>query len=167
MIKERRINERSPEGKILSSTFLVDGQEVPKDKKYCASCDSIKEIEKFSSKGSSCRECASARAREYYHRVKKDAKWVMNRNEKAAKEGFEKKERAVNYKGGKCADCSGVFPLPVYDFHHLDPSEKEQNIGDIIRRKEFEEIKVELEKCVLLCANCHRIRHFNERKQTS
>ena len=72
----------------------------------------------------------------------------------------EQLDEAVEYLGGACHDCGGKFPLPVYDFHHLDPTEKEHNLGNILRRKNFSEIEKELSKCVLLCANCHRIRHF-------
>ena len=68
------------------------------------------------------------------------------------------KEKAVEYKGGKCTDCQQVFPLCVYDFHHLDPSEKETNPGNLFGRR-WENVIAELDKCVLLCANCHRIRH--------
>lgn len=71
------------------------------------------------------------------------------------------KLKAIEYKGGVCMDCNNTFPPCCYDFHHTDPSIKDTNIARIIGR-EFENIKNELDKCVLLCSNCHRIRHFNE-----
>lgn len=71
----------------------------------------------------------------------------------------ENKLRAIEYKGGCCKDCKGTFPPYVYDFHHLDPKEKEGTLGTLLHRT-FENCIVELDKCVLLCANCHRIRHF-------
>ena len=160
MNTERRITKRDEKGRVLEYTFLVDGTAVPEGKKYCNACSSIKDVLCFSPRGGSCRECANKRARDYFHTVKKDGEWLKVRNERITKWGLERKQRAVAHLGGKYADCAGVFPPPVYDFHHLDPKEKEFNLGDILRKKDFLIIEKELTKCVLLCANCHRIRHF-------
>ncbi len=160
MEAKKVITKRDEKGRVLEYKFLVDGKEVPQGQKYCNACASIKDISLFSAYGNSCKECANARSRAFYHKSKQDAEWVKERNEKTARDGLEKKQRAVEYLGGACHDCGGKFPLPVYDFHHLDPTEKEHNLGNILRRKNFSEIEKELSKCVLLCANCHRIRHF-------
>lgn len=72
------------------------------------------------------------------------------------------KDRAINYLGGKCADCGGVFHRRVYDFHHVNPEEKEHTVAHMLRCQKWETVKQELDKCVLLCANCHRIRHADE-----
>ena len=72
------------------------------------------------------------------------------------------KQTLVDYKGGKCVKC-GYNKYPgALDFHHLDPSKKDFAIS---RRKNcsFEIIKPELDKCVLVCRNCHAELHFNER----
>lgn len=71
------------------------------------------------------------------------------------------KERAVEYKGGKCEDCGFKGRSVGYDFHHTDPSKKDFTIssGDY---RSFERIKPELDKTVLLCAICHRVRHDDE-----
>jgi hypothetical protein len=61
--------------------------------------------------------------------------------------------------GGCCADCNGVFPQAAYDFHHL--SDKEDSIALLMSKASAQDIAAEAAKCVLLCANCHRIRHFN------
>jgi hypothetical protein len=68
------------------------------------------------------------------------------------------KEQAIAYKGGSCLDCAGQFHYSVFDFHHLDPSEKDMNVM-ANHPKSLEAIKSELDKCVLLCSNCHRLRH--------
>lgn len=71
------------------------------------------------------------------------------------------KLKSIEYLGGKCQDC-GLIDLPcVFDFHHLDPAKKEIAFGSR-GGKSFERLKSELDKCVLLCANCHRKRHQNE-----
>jgi len=68
--------------------------------------------------------------------------------------------------GGACADCGEIYPPEVYDFHHLDPDTKEAHPGDLMKGKwiTFEE---EIMKCVLLCANCHRIRHYLLKQEES
>ena len=68
------------------------------------------------------------------------------------------KLKAIEYLGGKCTDCKHVYLPAVYDFHHLDSTTKDKNIARIMGRK-WENILPELNKCILLCANCHRIRH--------
>lgn len=69
-----------------------------------------------------------------------------------------KKTRMVQHLGGRCADCDGRFPDCAFDFHHLDPNQKDFALAKG-RHYTWEKIERELSKCVLLCANCHRIRH--------
>ena len=58
--------------------------------------------------------------------------------------------------GHKCA-CCGLVDAPVlYDFHHLNPEEKEFGIGSASTTRSREAYFEEAKKCVLLCANCHR-----------
>ena len=160
METKRVVSERDEKGRIKSYKYLVNGKEVPEGKKYCPECKQILDKTSFTEKGTACKECSNKKARAYYEKVKKDAQWIRNRNAKAKKDGLEKKLKAIKYMGGVCQDCKKSYPPPVFDFHHLDPSEKELNLGDIMRRKDFSTIEKELSKCVLLCANCHRIRHF-------
>ena len=68
------------------------------------------------------------------------------------------KIKAIEYLGGKCVDCGIVDDPCIYDFHHVDPTIKEIAFGTR-GGKSFESLKSELDKCVLLCANCHRKRH--------
>lgn len=65
--------------------------------------------------------------------------------------------QAVNYKGGKCQICSYDRSLAAFDFHHVDPLEKDFSISS--RMTSWDVIRKELDKCVLLCANCHREVH--------
>lgn len=68
------------------------------------------------------------------------------------------KIKAVNYLGGKCVDCGlKTDRVEVYDFHHLDPTIKDDGIGELLRAS-WETIVAELDKCIVLCCNCHRIR---------
>lgn len=70
------------------------------------------------------------------------------------------KQQAVEYLGGKCQRCGLVDDPCVYDFHHLDPTEKDFSIGK--NALKFESIKKELDKCILLCSNCHRKEHKSQ-----
>lgn len=68
------------------------------------------------------------------------------------------KENAVKVMGSKCALCGleGEM-IEVYDFHHLNPKEKDSTISGMLKNSaSWETICNELRKCVLLCANCHR-----------
>ena len=69
------------------------------------------------------------------------------------------KKTCVEYKGGKCEKCEGVFHPAIYDFHHKDPTEKDFSLGHMKALKFSYTIKAELDKCSLLCANCHRLEH--------
>ena len=70
------------------------------------------------------------------------------------------KTQAVSYKGGKCQDCHGEFPNSVFEFAHKDPFMKVMAISAMIHLGlKLGDLKSELDKCDLLCANCHRIRH--------
>lgn len=68
------------------------------------------------------------------------------------------KLRAVQYLGGKCADCGYNKSIAPLQFHHTDPSKKDFNIGRYLGNS-WAGILEELNKCILLCANCHCVRH--------
>lgn len=69
------------------------------------------------------------------------------------------KNLAIEYKGGKCICCEYNKCTNALEFHHLDPSIKEFNIGKNGATRSWEKVKIELDKCVLLCSNCHREIH--------
>lgn len=73
-----------------------------------------------------------------------------------------KRNAAIELLGNKCADCNQVFPEVCYDFHHTDPSKKDDAVANLIHNnRKLETILNEASKCELLCANCHRLRHFS------
>ncbi len=88
-------------------------------------------------------------------------------NEYCQKRWINKKLKAIQYKGGKCIDCNiANLPYPVYEFHHLEPKEKDLDWTKL-RLKSLKAINAELDKCILLCANCHRIRHYKQNLKSS
>lgn len=65
----------------------------------------------------------------------------------------------INYKGGKCSKCGYKKYQGALEFHHLDPKEKDFNPSSLKRYKFNELVKSELDKCILVCSNCHREIH--------
>ena len=66
-------------------------------------------------------------------------------------------EKALEYKGGKCSVCGYDRCVAALEYHHVDPASKEFTISGCIRS--WEKTKAELDKCILVCANCHREIH--------
>lgn len=70
------------------------------------------------------------------------------------------KEQCLAYLGGKICKVCGTNHLPIYcyDFHHYKGS-KNEDISKMIQRKSRldEELKKELNKCAVICSNCHRL----------
>lgn len=74
---------------------------------------------------------------------------------------FKIKEKAVRYLGGKCQKCGYSKCIAALTFHHRDPSQKDFQIGGNHSRS-WSAIQAELDKCDLLCANCHAEYHYTE-----
>lgn len=70
----------------------------------------------------------------------------------------ERKEKAIQYKGGKCIKCGYNKYIGALEFHHRNPEEKDDDFTKLRKRK-WETHKAELDKCDLLCSNCHKEVH--------
>lgn len=109
--------------------------------------------------------------RKEYHREYHKSTWYpghkANRIERSKKRRQELVEWYREYKKTlHCEDCGESHPATL-EFHHLDPSQKDVNISRLIAvSSSLRRLKEEMAKCVVLCANCHRIRHWNERQGT-
>ena len=74
------------------------------------------------------------------------------------------KLKCIAYKGNKCSICGYDKNTTSMEFHHLNPKEKEFNISKFIKKGSvWTPLKLELDKCILVCANCHREIHENLR----
>jgi hypothetical protein len=71
---------------------------------------------------------------------------------------FAAKQKCVDYKGGKCERCGYDKSLRALSFHHKDPSKKAFAIAGSHTRS-WKALKTEVDKCLLLCANCHMEEH--------
>ena len=75
-------------------------------------------------------------------------------NKKTYQSGIDKLNKLKLERGGCCELCGYNKYLGALQWHHLDPTIKEYSIGKRRGLKE-ETLKEELDKCQLLCANCH------------
>ena len=69
------------------------------------------------------------------------------------------KIQCLEYKGCKCEKCGYSKSIRALEFHHKDPNEKDFDISRAKLKIFDDSIKKELDKCLLLCANCHREEH--------
>ncbi len=71
---------------------------------------------------------------------------------------YRAKAAAIQYLGGVCVRCGWQGNQAAFQFHHINPRAKDFIIGNVANKK-WDVIKKELNKCILLCANCHAIEH--------
>lgn len=114
-----------------------------------------------------CSTCKKEKPLSYYYaRNKKKPKVLCStcrdcNREKNLRKRKEVKKQIVALMGGCCEIC-GIIGVPaIYDLHHKDPTIKDFNISEKFYTRIGEKLKTELQKCQLLCANCHRELHYN------
>lgn len=83
------------------------------------------------------------------------AKGVVKRRRKL-------KMMAIKYLGGKCCKCGYKKCIAALEFHHLDPSKKEFSLSARGMTRAWKIVKKELDKCILVCSNCHREIEYGE-----
>ena len=111
------------------------------EKNFCRVCG--KEITRRNN-SKLCRSC-----KPHYKRYENDYFYLRDYRRKI-------KEKFVLYKGGKCSICGYDKAMRALEFHHEDPSKKENGIFYHVK---WEESRKELDKCILVCSNCHREIH--------
>ena len=85
------------------------------------------------------------------------------------KNNRRKKELAnfvISLKQKPCMDCGIIYPYYVIDFDHRDKDKKIASVNRMTSVHMYSKTKIleEIEKCDLVCANCHRIRTYNRSK---
>lgn len=73
------------------------------------------------------------------------------------------REMAVEYKGGKCIFCGYNECNQALEFHHINNDGKDFGISEKGYTRSWQRVKKELDKCILVCANCHRELHIGLR----
>lgn len=106
------------------------------------------------------KESQLACQRRYYakHR-EKVIKAVQEQKQKYKAEWVEFKKTL------KCQKCGYNKHHNALDFHHKDPKEKDRAVSYFVARKLFKKAMEETKKCMVLCANCHRVLHYKEEEK--
>jgi len=102
----------------------------------------------------SCSKCE----RQYEYDKKKGHTRTVCNSCVASNRRFILKEKYLQYKGGKCEMCGYCKSKRALTFHHVDPTQKEFQISGAHTRS-WDSLKSELDKCMLLCMNCHMEEH--------
>jgi len=88
----------------------------------------------------------------------KDARQKKNREKKAtAKEKWKAFKSTLS-----CVQCGQNHPATL-DFHHIEKHPDNRKVNKLLTNKAYKKAAEEVKKCMVLCANCHRIHHHNER----
>lgn len=155
-LRKRNALKRKFKKEIDPNSFPHQIERVCKDCGEVKMCDWISS---FSHKGIPeyrirCKEC-----RNVYLRKRSKLDYVKSaRNKSRKKSLLKRKQKAVDFLGGKCKKCGYKKTIVALTFHHRDPSEKEFEIGKI-KDHAWEKVLKELKKCDLLCFNCHMELH--------
>lgn len=139
-VRRKRCFQCSPRGNVynVSAEYF---KLIKDNKKQCTHCQRILALDQFYKRSSRtsglhslCKECDDVRSKERINKTKK---------------------QCIEYKGGCCIKCGYNKCIFALDFHHKDPTQKKFNISKY-RKNSFQSLKSELDKCDLLCSNCHR-----------
>lgn len=134
--------------------------------RYCKKCDSKKPLtEEFWHHRKSrkdgwefyCSECVRKTTLINYNKNK--SKW----NETTRKNKRLTRDKINKYKDSCCCLKCGEKRNYVLDFHHLDPKIKDFQIAQG-SAKGWKKILLEIDKCIILCSNCHREFHYLEKQ---
>lgn len=133
--------------------------------KFCNKCKKDKSVDDFHKNPTKkdglqtmCKECRKEYHKEHYN--KNSEKYKQN-----AKQNRQQIVNFVNrYKQiTGCKKCTEKR-FWVLEFHHRDKDEKSDDINNIIKFSgSLRLVKEEIRKCDILCSNCHKDFHYNER----
>ncbi len=104
-----------------------------------------------------CKTCS----REYIYDRSKGHKKTLCNSCNVTEFRIKRKQKCIDYKGGKCEKCGYKKCNSALEFHHLDPSKKDFGISQNGMPRSWEKVQKELDKCILICSNCHKELHYN------
>lgn len=132
--------------------------------KICNRCDKELPLSNFCKKVSSldglqgfCKVCNSERSKTYYKNNHEKHKRVIK--DRGHKQKQLIREFLLNLlKNSECKDCQNN-DIRVLEFDHLPGFEKKHNVSEMITgRYSVLRVQEEINKCEIVCANCHKIR---------
>lgn len=152
-------------GKSRRKRFNKIYEEAPIIKCACGCGTDMKSKDKY---GRDRKYVSAAHANKIYDDPTQFKREWNHRNREARYQikkayGRKRKVQLIKLKGGKCMKCGVEYDgtnATIFDMHHKDPSKKRMplNIGTL-QNIAFATVLKELDKCDLLCSNCHRIEH--------
>ena len=130
----------------------------------CARCKQMLAVSEFHlgprKRDSYCRPCRRSYEREHY--AKNREKYKKKRLKNSRKQRERNRSFVNSQKRGKpCLDCGGVFHFSCMEYDHVS-GDKVKCINSMVQSAfSIKMIKAEMDKCELVCANCHRVRTWN------
>lgn len=132
--------------------------------RVCRSCKETKPLEDFwvkknypEGRDTQCGECSRTYHREHYHRSDNRKQQIRINNRSNILRLRELRDEILAASKG-CQDC-GITNILVLTFDHRDPKSKQFDICNaILQGKSWKRIKEEIDKCDIVCANCHLLR---------
>tara|TARA_R110000824_G_C15185484_1_gene674211 strand:+ start:652 stop:1071 length:420 start_codon:yes stop_codon:yes gene_type:complete len=132
--------------------------------KSCTVCKEEKELLDFNKKTTNsdglqniCRKCSNKKSKHYYNKDKAKHKANTLKNSKKRRAEYKLWVDEIKAAGCSCCEEKEVCCL---DFHHLDPSTKEKAVAKLVSAGLSKaKIQEEIDKCILVCSNCHRKIH--------
>lgn len=130
---------------IPNKSFKDLGKKDYGDKRFCPRCEKECKIEDF-----------------YTRRGKENSSVYCKKCTNIQTLGRQRnfKKQMVDYKGGKCMKCGYDKCINALEFHHMNPQEKDFTLSHMKNYSFNKIVTDELDKCILVCANCHREIHF-------
>lgn len=136
--------------------------------KICSKCKMELPIDMFrwknkaqGKKHSQCKACQSKQEHQHYLENQERRETIRLRTDVQKRNNIEFIE---NKKLQGCAKCKDKR-FYVLDFHHVNPEQKDGTIAHMIKSSSIEKLVEEVDKCILLCANCHREFHYLEKEK--
>jgi hypothetical protein len=136
--------------------------------KTCTKCNQSKSEDQFRVANKTtrrisayCMECQRKVSKVHYaaNRESHKSRVITNRNQRARRN----RELYIALKGElRCSRCPENH-IAVLDFHHTDPKDKDRAVSNMMYDWSFEAILKEMNKCEVLCSNCHRKHHYEEK----
>ena len=116
-------------------------------------CEFVRNNTKKDGYSSYCKECHRKRCLKYYYNNKTKCRDSSKRKRNLIKQYIN------NIKQKGCSIC-GEKDISCLDFHHIN--NKIRDVSSLIQNENLNKVKLEIEKCIVLCSNCHRKLHYKQ-----
>jgi hypothetical protein len=148
----------------LTFHFTTRVKAVREEMKVCSNCSLEKFVGDFNRKGggrqSKCKSCQRAYHRLYYQQHKSCFIAKNRRNKNRQRKRL--RNILLEVKKQPCQDCGGTFHPWVMELDHREGTKKEAAVANLVSKGCTDaRLLEEIEKCDVVCANCHRMRTYH------